>query len=234
MNVAVIPARGGRKRIPRKNIRYFCGKPIITYSIEAAKESGLFDRIIVSTEDPEIAAIAEGCGIEVPFLRPAELAKDHIGGIEAIRHAIDWCQHHLEKPDYVCRIYATAPFIEASKICEGYTTLVNNPGTEFTFAATTYDFPIFRAFQLETTGTTKMFWPEYEHTMSQDLPDAFHDAGQFCWASNETWQEKDDIFTACSRIVLLDRSMVQDIDTLEDWRQAEALYKVLESTRSSN
>jgi N-acylneuraminate cytidylyltransferase len=224
VNLAVIPARGGIKRIPRKNIRPFCGKPMIGWSIEAARESGCFDRIVVSTDDEEIADVARGFGAEVPFVRPAALSDDHTPTIPVIRHAIEQCEAGGRKPDYVCCLYATAPFLTGEVLREGLQLLTSHPGTEFAFSATSYRFPIFRALRLNEGGMAEMFWPEHELTRSQDLCAAYHDAGQFYWGTREAFLTRDGIFSAASRLVVLPSQQVQDIDTEEDWDLAERLF----------
>lgn len=232
MNIAVIPARGGSKRIPRKNVMSFCGKPMIAYSIDAAKACSLFDHILVSTDDDEIATIAEAYGAEAHFRRPTWLADDHTPTIPVIRHAIDWVDQNLGRSDYICCIYATAPFIRDSDLNEGYKILKDNPDTEFAFSATSFGFPIFRAIKINEDGTTGMFWPEHERTRSQDLPEAYHDAGQFYWGTRNAWINRDQIFSASSRIVKLARQNVQDIDTQEDWEQAEIIFEVLKANHN--
>jgi len=225
---AIIPARGGSKRIPRKNLKPFCGKPIIAYSIEAAKQSKLFDRILVTTDDDEIADVAVSLGADAAIRRPPELADDHTPTIPVIRHAIESAEKsegvHL---GFVCCIYATAPFVQPSALQEAHKLLTENPGTEFVFPATSFPFPIFRALKLNNDGTTGMFWPERELTRSQDLPEAYHDAGQFYFATRNAWMTCNRIFTAHSRAVLLPRSQVQDIDVPDDWTRAEAMFRLL-------
>lgn len=229
MNLAIIPARGGSKRIPRKNIRQFCGKPMIAWSIEAAKGSGIFDRIVVSTDDPEIRAIAIEYGAEVPFERPAELANDHAGTLPVIRHAVDLLVSKGKAPSYACCIYATAPFLQPRFLIEGFEQLSADPDTEFVFSVTPFGFPIFRALRLGENNETSMFWPEHEITRSQDLPQSYHDAGQFYWGTAKAWQTKDRVFSSNSRAVILPPHLVQDIDTPDDWVQAELKFKALQN-----
>lgn len=226
MNVAIIPARGGSKRIPRKNIRLFCGKPMIAWSIGAAKESGVFDRIIVSTDDPEIKEIAADFGAEIPFQRPEELANDHAGTLPVIRHAVNWLVDHGCKLDHACCVYPTAPLLAPQYIQEAFEMLGNAPETDFVFAATTFEYPIFRALKLSGGNQVSMFWPEHEQARSQDLPVAYHDAGQFYWGTKKAWLEKELIFSSNSRAIILPPILVQDIDTPEDWLQAELKFKL--------
>jgi N-acylneuraminate cytidylyltransferase len=228
MKVAIIPARGGSKRIPRKNIREFCGKPMIVWSIEAARNCGIFDRIIVSTDDPEIREIANANDAESPFVRPTELANDHAGTMPVIRHAVDWFCKEGTPVQQACCIYATAPFLRKEDLAQGFDLLNHSPQTEFVFSVTPFDFPIFRAIRLGENNSTSMFWPEHELTRSQDLPQSYHDAGQFYWGTTEAWLTKDRIFSANSRAVILPPHLVQDIDTPEDWTQAELKFKALQ------
>lgn len=166
--VAVIPARGGSKRIPRKNIRDFCGKPMIAWPIEAAMESGCFDRIIVSTDDREISELAMELGAEVPFVRPAELSNDYAGTLPVIRHAVDWLQRNGEQIEYACCIYATAPFISSEDIQRGLA-LIQMERASYAFSVTSYSFPIQRAIRITERGRVAMFHPEHFNTRSQDL-----------------------------------------------------------------
>lgn len=223
MRVAVIPARGGSKRIPRKNVREFCGKPMIAYSIEAAQKSGVFDRIVVSTEDQEIMDLARQYGAEVPFVRPEELSDDFVATTPIIAHAIE--ELAKEGPiSSVCCIYATAPFVQADAIREGYELLTEH-NAQYALSVTTFPFPIFRAIRLNDEGRVEMFWPEHLLTRSQDLPEAYHDAGQFYWGTPEAWLENKPIFDTHSVPVVLPRHLVQDIDTPEDWERAELMYR---------
>jgi N-acylneuraminate cytidylyltransferase len=229
MNVAIIPARGGSKRIPRKNIRDFCGKPMIAWSIEAAINSAIFDRIIVSTDDSEIREIALAAGAEVPFERPPELANDHAGTLPVVRHAVQWLAEQENLAGNVCCIYATAPFLKPEDLNEGRDLLNSDPATEFVFSATPFGFPILRALRLGAGNTVSMFWPEHELSRSQDLPPDYHDAGQFYWGTAQAWLTKDHIFSSNSRAVVLSPHRVQDIDTPEDWLQAELKFHLLQN-----
>lgn len=226
MRLAVIPARGGSKRIPRKNILPFCGKPMIAWSIEAARESGCFDRVIVSTDDEEIAETAAKYGAEIPFMRPAELSDDHTGTLAVIAHAIDWCGSNDQKPIKVCCIYATAPFVQAEDLARGLAMLEAN-GCDYVFSATSYPFPIQRAFRLTPSGRAEMADPEQFSTRSQDLEEFYHDAGQFYWGRATAWLELKPIFSNDAVPMILPRYRVEDIDTPEDWKRAEWLFKAL-------
>lgn len=226
MKVAIIPARGGSKRIPRKNIKIFCEKPMIAYSIEAAIKSKLFDRVIVSTDDEEIAEVAKQYGAEVPFMRPPELSDDHTATIPVIAHAI--AELHKEGPvEIACCIYATAPFIRVQYLQEAYETLIESKSL-YSFSATSFSFPIQRAIKINDQHQVEMFQPENFTTRSQDLEEAYHDAGQFYFGTSEAWLNSEPIFSKHSTAVILPRHLVQDIDTLEDFRRAELMFKVLE------
>lgn len=228
MRLAVIPARGGSKRIPGKNIKPFCGKPMIAWSIEAARKSRCFDEIIVSTDDPGIADVAEQLGASVPFRRPDALSDDHTGTIPVVQHAIGWYQHQGLALSQVCCIYATAPFLQASDLRKGQVQLDAQQG-DYVFAATSFPFPIQRAFRLDENGQIGMFSPEHFATRSQDLEEAYHDAGQFYWGRPDAWLSGRVIFGESSSAVLLPRHRVQDIDTEEDWQRAEWMFKAMQA-----
>lgn len=226
MKLAVIPARGGSKRIPRKNVKMFCGKPMIAWSIQSAIESRCFDRIIVSTDDQEIADVAQIYGAEVPFIRPAELSNDHAGTLPVVAHAIAWVNSRGNSIDEVCCIYATAPFILASDIQNGFN-ILNDLDADYAFSVTTFPFPIQRAIRITSENRIQMFQPEHFHTRSQDLEEAWHDAGQFYWGKAKAWLLQKPVFDKCSAPVVLPRFRVQDIDTQEDWVRAEYMFQLL-------
>ena len=225
MIIAVIPARGGSKRIPRKNIKLFCGKPMIAWSIIAAKESGLFDRIIVSTDDADIACVARAWGAEAPFLRPPELSNDFSGTVEVIAHATQWMLNEGVTFDAVCCIYATASLIQASDLKKGWAALESG-NYDFAFSIAEFSAPIFRALKKTAGDIVQMFFPEFFATRSQDLTKAFYDAGQFYWGRPSAWLNSENIFTMASVSVEIPRSRSQDIDTPEDWEFAEKLHKI--------
>ncbi|MBN1548064.1 MAG: pseudaminic acid cytidylyltransferase [Syntrophaceae bacterium] len=220
MKIAVIPARGGSKRIPRKNIKLFCGKPMIAWSIEAAKESGLFDHIIVSTDDSEIAEEAKRWGAEVPFVRPPELSNDYAGTTEVIAHAVLWALDQGWDVDAVCCIYATAPFVQVSDLKRGKDALESGNWL-YAFTVTEFAAPIFRSFKETPDGGIEMFFPEHFTARSQDLPLALHDAGQFYWGRPSAWTSRKRIFDHHSKPIKIPRWRVQDIDTQDDWKRAE-------------
>jgi pseudaminic acid cytidylyltransferase len=217
--VAIIPARGGSKRIPKKNIRDFHGKPLIAYSIETALESNLFDRVVVSTDSEEIAKVAKRYGAEVQ-IRPLELADDYTGTDEVIQYVLSRLDMSF---DYVCTIYATAPLLQSKYLIEGFEKLKNSSAIN-AFSATSMPFPIQRTFKIEN-GRCQMFFPEHYYSRSQDLEEAYQDAGQFYW--KKLGIKSDEIMFGRDSIpIILPRHLVQDIDTLEDWKMAEIMYEV--------
>jgi pseudaminic acid cytidylyltransferase len=226
MKLAVIPARGGSKRIPRKNIKQFAGQPIIAWSISAAKKSGCFDRIIVSTDDEEIADVARACGAEVPFIRPSELSNDQATTIPVISHAINWQNSNGEKVSEACCIYATAPFVSSEDLKRGLDVLIDS-SADYAFSVTSYAFPIQRAVRITPNQRVEMFNSEHYEARSQDLEEAWHDAGQFYWGKSAAWLNCLPLFGQHSTPVILPRYRVQDIDTLEDWERAELMYRAM-------
>lgn len=222
--VAIIPARGGSKRIPRKNIREFCGKPMIAWPIAAAASSGCFDRIIVSTEDPEIAQVAQDVGAEIPFLRPAELADDYTGTVAVMRHAVEWLQENETAPGLACCVYATAPFVSPADLARGQLAL-EEADASYALSVTTFPFPIQRAVRITEQNRLAMFYPEYADTRSQDLEEAYHDAAQFYWGQRDAWLTGKPLFGEETVPVVLPRIRVQDIDTEEDWQRAELMFR---------
>ena len=229
MKIAVIPARGGSKRIPRKNIRMFCGKPIIAYSIAAAQQTGLFDQVVVSTDDEEIASVAREFGATTPFIRPTELADDFTGTNAVVKHAVAWFNAQSNDVTHACCLYATAPLVQARFITEGYEALARSDAA-FAFSITSYAFPIQRAVRVTPDGRVDAIYPEHRMTRSQDLEHAYHDAGQFYWGTARAFLEDMPLFAPHSIGVILPRQLVQDIDTLEDWEQAELMYRAIPPT----
>jgi N-acylneuraminate cytidylyltransferase len=223
---AVIPARGGSKRIPRKNIKLFSGRPIIVYSIIAAIETRLFDRIIVSTDDEEIAAVARDAGAETPFTRPASLADDHTGTVAVIAHAVEWLSARGQSPEFVCCIYPTAPFLRSADLRAGFE-LLKSGSCEYAFSVTDFAFPIQRAFRILPDGSVSPFDREAIAKRSQDLEPAYHDAAQFYWGRAEAFARQLPLISEHSSPVILPRHRVLDIDTPEDWLQAELMYSAL-------
>ncbi len=226
MNIAIIPARGGSKRIPHKNIKLFRGQPMISWSIQAAQQSGCFDQIIVSTDDPEIAAVAKEYGASVPFVRPSHLSDDYATTADVMAHAVQWLKESNIVAKSVCCLYATAPLVQANDIIQGLLRLEEN-GSNYTFSATSFSFPIQRAISLSPDSSVTMLFPEHMNTRSQDLMETYHDAGQFYWGTAHAWANKLPIFSAQSCVIALPRHRVQDIDTPEDWLMAEYLFDSL-------
>ncbi|WJV21447.1 MULTISPECIES: pseudaminic acid cytidylyltransferase [Pseudomonas] len=227
--IAIIPARGGSKRIARKNLKPFDGVPMIARSIATALRSGLFDQVLVSTEDPEIAELARACGATVPFMRPAELADDFTGTGPVIVHALQQLQERGEIFDYACCIYATAPLLQLRYLRQGLAALEAHPEKSFAFSVCSFAFPVQRALTLDEQGALTSLYPEFRNTRSQDLPPAYQDAGQFYWGRSEAWLRGDLVFSPLSLPVILPRHLVQDIDTEEDWLRAEYLYAALKA-----
>ena len=223
MNIAIIPARSGSKRIPGKNIKEFCGKPMIGWSILEAINSKCFDHIIVSTDSHEIAEIANSFGADTPFIRPKNISDDFTPIVTVMKHAISELLNLSYKMTNLCCIFATAPFIRSNYIKSGLNQLTNN-GCDYVFPVTTFSYPIQRSLIVNTDNTIRMLSPEFSLTRSQDLDEAWHDAGQFYWGKFESWIEEKEIFKSNTQILRLPRKLVQDIDTYEDWEYAEALF----------
>ncbi|MFJ2428652.1 pseudaminic acid cytidylyltransferase [Pseudomonas sp. NPDC087804] len=224
-SVAIIPARGGSKRIPRKNLLPFDGVPMIVRSIRTALDSGLFERVVVSTDDAEIADVARAHGADVPFLRPAELADDFAGTAPVIVHALQ----QLPDFDFTCCVYATAPLLQTRYLRQGLELLEQHPDKSFAFSVCSFGFPVQRALTLDGQGALQALYPEFRNTRSQDLPEAFQDAGQFYWGRSDAWLRGEVMYSPASLPVILPRHLVQDIDTLEDWKRAEYLYAALKA-----
>ena len=228
--IAVIPARGGSKRIPRKNIKPFCGKPMIAYSIEAAIRAGIFDEIIVSTDDEEIADVAKNAGASVPFMRPKELSDDYTATGAVVEHAIKFLQARGDRIKFVCTIYATAPLIDEFYIKLGLEKL-RASNAKNAFSCTSMPFPIWRTFKIAKDGRCDMFWRENFAKRSQDLEEAYQDAGQFYWTNLDASSSDEIFFGRDSIAIVLPRHLVQDIDTPQDWIRAEFLYEAVQKSR---
>lgn len=226
MNVAIIPARGGSKRIPKKNIKDFLGKPIIAYSIENALNSKLFKKVIVSTDDEEIKDVVIKYGAEVPFIRPKQISDDYTGTHAVIGHAVKWLEDNSEILDYACCIYPTAPLIKKDDLIKGLE-LIQSGKWDSVMAATNFSYPIFRSFKILSDGGLKMTFPEHYNSRSQDLPEIYHDAGLFYWAKPDTWKDKPKEYNEKNSIIKIPNHRVQDIDTLDDWKKAEIIYKII-------
>jgi N-acylneuraminate cytidylyltransferase len=230
--VAVIPARGGSKRIPRKNVRPFCGRPMIAHPIRAALESGCFARVIVSTDDAEIAEVARAHGAETPFVRPAELSDDQTGTNEVVAHALRWLGARGAAPETAACLYATAPFLEPEDIRRGQA-LLAEPGRRFAVTVTTFAFPIQRAVRRTPEGGLAPFDAQAIRQRSQDLEEAWHDAGALYWGRSDAFLSGEPLFAPHTAPIPLPRHRVQDIDTLEDWQRAELMYRCLQEMRAA-
>nr|WP_297347855.1 pseudaminic acid cytidylyltransferase [uncultured Glaciecola sp.] len=233
MNVAIIPARGGSKRIPKKNIKEFAGLPLIAYSIEVAKKSGIFEHIIVSTDDVTIADVAKQHGAQVPFMRPGSLSDDITGTRDVTNHAIEWVKLNLGEPEFCCAIYATAPFLQAEYLQQGLQALIDHCDKSFAYSVTSFAFPIQRALLMKEDYAL----PAFENDItkrSQDLPEAYHDAGQFYWGRTEDYLSAKPFFSECGIPIILPRHLVQDIDTPEDWYRAELMYQAYMAKQQDN
>ena len=225
MIIAVIPARGGSKRIKKKNIKMFLGKPIISYSIKTAIRSNIFDKVIVSTDCKKTMRIAKKYGAEVLFKRPKFLSGDYVGTREVISHAAGWFNKNILKPKLICCLYPTAPLLKISDLKNSFK-IINSNKWRYVFAASKFSYPIQRGFYLDKSKKIKMFDAKNYKKRSQDLKEVYHDAGQFYWGSYNSWQSKEPIFTKKSTCYLLPKFRVQDIDNLEDWKMTEKLYKI--------
>jgi pseudaminic acid cytidylyltransferase len=221
--IAIIPARGGSKRIPRKNIKPFLGRPILAYSIEVALQSQLFSEVMVSTEDDEIAALARQCGATVPFRRSEKTAGDYAGTADVLLEVLDCYESRGQVFDYGCCIYPTAPFITIDLLARAWRLLIEY-GYDSVFPVLRFSCPIQRALQLDGHQAT-MFWPEHYTARSQDLAPAYHDAGQFYWFNSAAIRQKKQLWTDHSGTIVISELDAHDIDTLEDWALAEFKYQ---------
>jgi N-acylneuraminate cytidylyltransferase len=224
-SIAIIPARGGSKRIPRKNIKLFLGKPIIVYAIEAAINSKLFDEVMVSTDDAEIAKIAQQHGASVPFLRSEATSNDQATTTDALIEVLDVYKKQSKLFDYVCCIYPTAVFVTAEKLQEAYHLLIQENYLSV-LPVMQFSYPIWRSLKMKK-GKLKMNYPEYQNSRSQDLPMAYHDAGQFYFFKTEVLFEEKTLFTSNTGAIVINELEGQDIDNLTDWTIAEMKYKIL-------
>ena len=222
-SICIIPARGGSKRILKKNIKDFLGKPIISYSIDKAINSKLFDSIIVSTDDDEIAEISAKYGASIPFRRPDYLSDDYSTTLDVIKHAIEWSENRSGNIEFVCCLYPTAPFVEIRDLINAYEIIKNNQQSSLLISAVKYSYPIQRSFTISTNGLTKLYFEDYLKSRSQDLEAFYHDAGQFYWGKKEAWLTNPDIHNG-GLGYLIPNWRVVDIDTIDDWNKAEILY----------
>ena len=224
MRVAIIPARGGSKRIPRKNIRPFAGKPIIVWPIKVALSSGLFDQVVVSTDDAEIAEVARAAGALVPYTRPDNLSDDYADTKSVIRHAISELKLENEPEAQVCCIYPTSVFANAQILNEGLEKLISS-NCKFVLSVTSVDPSVYRAFTKTAEDRITMLFPDNYGKRTQDLPNLYCDAAQFYWATVAAWQSDLNIFGADSIGVFIDPSRVQDIDNEPQWLAAEQIFE---------
>ena len=230
MNIAVIPARGGSKRIPRKNIKPFAGRPMIAHAIDAAKASGLFSHVVVSTDDEEIAAIANEYGAETPFMRPGALADDHTPTVPVVAHAIAACEALGWHADFVCCIYPAVPFIQVADI-KGALDLLVASKASYCFPVTGFPSAIQRALKRGEAGLLSPFFPGYELTRTQDLEPAFRDAGLFYWGMRDAWFDNPRIHSGGVGL-MIPASRVIDIDTPEDWDVAQLMLKAIQDRKT--
>lgn len=226
MRLAIIPARSGSKRIQNKNIKSFHGKPILHWVVDEIKKSNCFDKIIISTDNKKISELASKMNVETPFLRPKNLSDDKTPIIPVIRHAINWYKNKKIFFNEVCCVYATAVFLKSKYLIKGLKYL-NQTNVHFTLSACKFNYPIQRAFKLNKEKRIEMFQPEYFLTRSQDLEDAWHDAGQFCWGKSNAWLRDDILFSNKTIPIEIPNFRVQDIDTIADWKRAELMFSIL-------
>lgn len=229
-NLCIIPARGGSKRIPRKNIRSFLGKPIIAYSIESALSSNLFDTVMVSTDDKEIAKVAEKYGAEVPFMRSSKNADDFATTADVILEVLNEYKDIHVIYDNICCCYATAPFITEQRLKEGFKKL-NDKNIDTVFPIVEFDFPILRSLVKGDNNKVNFKWPEFKNSRSQDLEKSYHDAGQWYWIKSNEFSKNCELVTKNAVGLLLEPLEVQDIDTENDWKLAELKYEILHSPK---
>ena len=221
-NLCLIPARGGSKRIPRKNVKPFLGKPMLAYSIETAKKTGLFDEIMVSTDDMEIASVARQYGANVPFMRTEETASDFATTADVLIEVISKYKELGQEYDNFCCFYATAPLVQSKDVVSAFERLQESDFT-CVYPVVQFSYPIWRCLDLAEDGTMNRHWPEYENSRSQDLPKEYHDTGTFYWYKTKEWMSGDIKIGG----IVVDETSVQDIDTETDWKLAEMKYKLL-------
>ncbi len=231
-NLAIIPARGGSKRIPRKNIKPFLGKPIIAYSIEAAMHSNLFDEVMVSTDDEEIAEIAKKYGAKVPFLRSKDNANDFAVLADVVEEVRLKYSNENKNFKNICCILPTAPFVTSSKIKAAYDKLIEG-NFESVFPVLEFSFPIQRSLKIKENKVS-MVWSEYLNSRSQDLEPRYHDSGQFYWLKSAFFKKEKKLFTDNSGAIVISELHAQDIDTETDWKLAEIKYKLMLNDQESN
>lgn len=226
-NLCIIPARGGSKRIPRKNVKSFLGKPMLAYSIEAAMATNLFDEVMVSTDDDEIAEVARQYGAKVPFMRSSETANDFATTADVLHEVIDKYKELGREFDNFCCVYATAPMVQSKDIISAYNRLQSSDFT-IVYPVVQFSYPIWRCLDLAEDGSMKRHWPEYENSRSQDLPKEYHDTGTFYWYKTKEWLNGNINVGG----IEVDETTIQDIDTETDWKIAEMKYKLLNNEQA--
>lgn len=224
MNIAIIPARGGSKRIPRKNIKNFNGKPIITWAIQLAKKSKLFDCVVVSTDDNEIKQIAEQHGAIVPFIRPSNISDDKTPTVPVISHAVKEIDKLYRNVEYACCIYPCSPFILVSDLIKSFN-LLKLSGENFVYPVAEYPHSIYRSMRQSKDGKMEFLYPEYEMSRTQDLEVTFHDTGQFYWGKAEAWRKLRKMHTDGVGMKIPYYRVI-DIDTEDDWKRAELFFSL--------
>ena len=229
-NLCIIPARGGSKRIPRKNIKSFLGEPIIAYSIKVALKSGLFNQVMVSTDDSEIAEISKKYGAKIPFMRSIDNSNDFASTIEVIIEVIEKYESLGYSFDKVCCIYPTAPLISEERLTEGYRK-IETEKLDSVFPVVSFSYPIWRGLRFSEDGLIHMIWPEFNNKRSQDLEASYHDAGQWYWMSVESVKNKKTLFTDNTSSIVLNQLEVQDIDNIDDWEIAELKYERIQNSK---
>jgi pseudaminic acid cytidylyltransferase len=234
MKVAIIPARGGSKRIPNKNIRVFAGKPMIVWSIEAAQKSAIFDQVLVSTDSEAIADVARAHGAQVPFWRPSELADDYSTTGQVMAHAVNRLIAMGQRVELACCLYATAPFVKPQDLQSAGELLRHSPEVDFVYTVTSFAYPIQRALGMRADGTIAILQQAHLLARSQDLAPAFHDAGQFYWGRESAWRRMTPVLAGVAKPWLLPRHQVQDIDTEEDWLRAEWLFNAMQRNQNGS
>lgn len=225
MNIAVIPARGGSKRIPRKNIRLFHGLPVIAYAIKAAKESGVFSEVFISTDDQEIAEVAESFGATIPWLRPKKLSDDHTSTISVMKDAVYKLKSKVNDLENVCCIYPATPLLKPIFISQGLQ-ILKMGDWDYVLSASRAETPPERFFSLNAASGVDMHFPEQELTRTQDFVPSYHDAGQFYWGKKSSWESGLPIFSSASTIIEIPNELSVDIDTMDDWHRAERLFEI--------
>ena len=225
--LAVIPARKGSKRIKNKNIKIFNGKPMIYWPIQELKKTKIFDKILVSTDSLKIKSYAQSLRIDAPFVRPKDISDDFSPTIDVVNHAIRWLKNKGLSYDYICCVYPTAVLMKKKFIIDTFK-LIKKNNKNFVFPASKFEYPILRSFKRVSNGNIKMPFPKYFKYRSQDLEEYYHDAGQFYWGKADSWLKLKPIFSKSSTIIKIPRLWAHDIDTLEDWKRAEIMHKVLQ------